>query len=68
MYPKVLYLKVVSAGIICKDAKKRSIGTRKALTLRAEGEQLLVIKLISGLIKSRIFVLLAIHVSLSSQG
>lgn len=68
MYPKVLYLKVVSAEIICEDTKQRSIGTRKTLTLRAEGEQLLVVKLISGLIKSRILVLLALHVSLSSQG
>lgn len=68
MYPKVLYLKVVSAGIICEDTKQRSIGTHKTLTLRAEGEQLLVVKLISGLIKSRILVLLALHVSLSSQG
>lgn len=50
MYPKGLYLKVVSVGIICEDTKKRSIGTHKTLTLRAEGEQLLVIKLISGLL------------------
>lgn len=41
---------VVSAGIICEDTKERSIGTRKTLTLRAEGEQLLIVKLISGLV------------------
>lgn len=50
MYPKGLYLKVVSTGIICEDTRKRSIGTRKTLTLRAEGEKLLVVKLILGLL------------------